>query len=161
MAEEQLDGKDKILAEGLKDQLAGKVPFAGNKVMSAQYRRAYAAAERFVQGFLRDVSGNAISPEEMVKHQNSFLPRYGDDPATIADKKTARENVIQGMYAGSGPGSAISDYQTKQRHNEQAATDARLNDEMKDAPKVVGKVLINPAKPNISRVWNGKRWEEY
>ena len=161
LAEEQLNGNDKILAEGLKDQLAGKVPFGGNKVMSAKYRRTYAAAERFIQGFLRDISGAAIAPEEMAKHQATFLPRYGDDAATIADKKAARDNVINGFYSASGPGHVISDYYTKQRHDQQAATDERLNAEMKDAPKVVGKVLVNPAKPNISRVWNGQRWEEY
>ena len=161
LAEEQLNGNDKILAEGLKDQLAGKVPFAGNKVMSAKYRRTYAAAERFIQGFLRDISGAAIAPEEMAKHQATFLPRYGDDAATIADKKAARDNVINGFYSASGPGHVISDYYTKQRQDTQAATDERLNAEMKDAPKVVGKVLVNPAKPNLSRVWNGKRWEEY
>ena len=87
LAEEQMQGKENLLSEGIAQELAGKIPFVGNKVQSAEYRRVRGAAERFVQGFLRDISGAVVGPEEIAKHMNSFLPKYGDKAADIADKK--------------------------------------------------------------------------
>lgn len=160
LAEEQMQGKEGILANGLQQELAGKVPFVGNKIQAAEYRRVRSAAERFVQGFLRDISGAVISPEELAKHQATFLPRYGDDARTIADKKAAREQIISGLYAGAGPGREISDWETKQRRDAQVKLDTKLNSEMKDVPRVAGKVYKD-TETGKRRVWNGSRWEEY
>jgi len=161
LAEEQMQGKENLLATGLQQEIAGKIPFVGNKVQSAEYRRVRGAAERFVQGFLRDVSGAVISPEEMQKHQATFLPKYGDDPRTIADKKAARDQIINGLYAGAGPGRAISDWETKQRTEKGAVEQAKIDDEMKGLPKVRGKHYDNPDRPGHYRIWTGSRWEEY
>ena len=60
----QLEGKERILAEGWADELAGKVPFAGNKLMSSQYRAAKNAAGLLVQADLRDTSGATIGTQE-------------------------------------------------------------------------------------------------
>jgi hypothetical protein len=156
LAEEQMGGKEKLLADGLQQELAGKVPFVGNKLQASEYRRVRGAAERFVQGFLRDISGAVISPEEMVKHQQTFLPRYGDDARAIADKKAAREQIINGLYASAGPGQKISDWETERRHTARAAQETKLNEEMsgKDKAKTY-------EKNGVFRKWNGSSWEEF
>src|SRR6187455_2109545 len=156
LAEEQMGGKEKLLADGLQQELAGKVPFVGNKLQASEYRRVRGAAERFVQGFLRDISGAVISPEEMVKHQQTFLPRYGDDARAIADKKAAREQIINGLYASAGPGQKISDWETERRHTARAAQETKLNEEMsgKDKSKTY-------EKNGVFRKWNGSSWEEF
>jgi hypothetical protein len=101
-----------------------------------------------------------ISPEELAKHQATFLPRYGDDANTIADKKAARNQIIQGLYAGAGPGREISDWETKKRRDEQTKEQTKFNDEMKDVPRIVGKIYKD-AETGKRRAWTGSRWEEY
>jgi hypothetical protein len=162
LAEEQLRGKDKLLAEGLQQELLGKVPFVGNRLQQAEYRRVRGAAERFVQGFLRDVSGAVIGPEEMVKHQKSFLPAYGDDEGTIHDKKIARDQIIGGLYAEAGPGRAIADWQKQDRDKKALAEHARLDKEMDtpNTPKIVGKIYKD-TETGKRRAWTGDHWEEF
>jgi hypothetical protein len=159
LAEDQFEGKDKILAEGYGQRALGQVPFVGNKLQGAQYRQAANAAERWVQGFMRDISGAAIGTEEFNKHMRTFFPQPGDGDKEIAEKKAARENATFGMYTASGPGRAISDWEDGQRRAIRTARDATVEKEMEGAPKIVGKILKDD-KTHKRRTWTGTRWED-
>ena len=159
IAQENLEGKEKLIAEGLKQEALGKIPFAGNKMLSAQYRQAKTAENQFVQAFLRSTSGANYGAAELQQHLDTLLPRYGDDAKTLADKHTQRENFIASMYGALGPGRAVADYNSKVRQEKQSARDAQVDAEMKGADKVVGKVYIDPQTKN-RRAWNGRRWED-
>jgi hypothetical protein len=157
LAEEQMQGKEALLSQGIAQELAGKVPFVGNKIQSAEYRRVRGAAERFVQGFLRDISGAVVGPEEIAKHMNSFLPKYGDQPRDIADKRAAREQIINGLYNAAGTGGQkIADFDKNERLQKQAEKISTLNREMegKDKSKTY-------EKNGVFRKWVGDHWEEH
>ena len=164
IAHDALKGKEQILAQGLKEEALGHLPFSANKLLSSQYRQAKTASDQFTQFFVHSLSGAAFSKEEQQQKIDNMMPRYGDDPGTLALKAQQRESFIRSEYAALGAGGQqAADYNTRIRKTQQDAADAKINDEMKDAPKVVGKVLANidPVTKRVlgRRVWSGTRWE--
>ena len=156
----QLRGKEKLLAEGLKDELAGKVPFVGNSLLGRDYRLAKRAAEFWVAANLRDVSGAVIGTKEHADQMKWLMPQVGDDDAALRDKEARRNSVISGMYGGLGKAQPAADYAKQQVYDNQADMQKKINEEMshlKDVP--VGYVARNK-KTGSSRVWNGKNWLE-
>jgi hypothetical protein len=153
IAQGSLDGKEKLISEGLKQEALGHIPFAGNALLSAQYRQAKAASEQFVQAFLRSTSGANYGATELQQHLNTMLPRYGDDPQTLALKHTQRENFIASMYGALGPGRRVADYNTRAREASQAQADDKVNSQMegKDKSKIY-------TSGKARRAWDGKRW---
>ena len=100
----QLEGKDELLAKGWADELAGKVPFAGNKLMSSQYRAAKNAAGLLVQADLRDTSGATIGTQEFKDRFDLLIPKSGDDALAIRNKAEARRAVLEGQRLALGIG---------------------------------------------------------
>jgi hypothetical protein len=152
----QLKGKEKLLAEGLKDEMSGKVPFVGNALLSRDYRLAKRAAEFWVAANLRDVSGAVIGTKEHADQMKWLMPQYGDDDAALKDKEARRNSVTSGMYNGLGKAQPAADYSKKQIHDEHANAQKKINEEMshlKNMPK--GYVA---QKGKMKRVFDGTNW---
>jgi hypothetical protein len=160
LAQDQLKGKEELLSKGLAQEAAGKVPFLGNAVQSAQYRQAKTASNAFVQAYLRATSGQNFGEKELQQHLDTLMPKYGDDTKTLSDKAIRRDNFLQGIYAGlPQSGRASADYNLEQSRGQEAARQSRVNDEMQGAEKVTGKIYVNP-KTKARRVWSGTEWHD-
>lgn len=81
----------------------GQVPLVGNYLKTDQYRRVERAGNQFLTSLLRLESGAAIGVKEQRDYGDTFLPRPGDDPQTIADKSRAREVAAAGIEANLSP----------------------------------------------------------
>jgi len=157
-AEDTFEGKDKILADGYAQRAIGQIPFVGNALQTAKYRNAAGAAERWVQGFMRDISGAAIGTAEFDKHMRTFFPAPGDSAQDIADKKRARENAMTGMYSSTGPGREVADYYDKKRLEDRTAAQSEIEKKMQGVPREAGKISNNGK--GVRMRWTGSRWEE-
>jgi hypothetical protein len=157
----QLEGKEQILAEGWKSELAGKVPFAGNAMMERNYRMAKNAAEFWVAANLRDISGAVIGTKEHSDQMRWLMPRPGDDGAEIKRKAAARQAVMDGMKQSLGDQQDHADYAYKQVQKGIKEEQDKIASEMQDTPKD-GKIYRNPANPKQRRQWdvNDKVWRE-
>jgi hypothetical protein len=152
----QLEGKERLLAEGWKDELAGKVPFAGNKLMSSQYRAAKNAAGLLVQADLRDTSGATIGTQEFKDRFDLLIPKSGDDELAMRNKAEARRAVLEGQRLALGSARPMADYVDKEHAKERAEKAALLNSQMegKDKSKTY-------EKNGVFRRWVGDHWEEH
>jgi hypothetical protein len=155
-AASQLEGKERLLAEGLKDELAGKVPFVGNKLMNSQYRAAKNAAGLLVQADLRDTSGATIGTQEFKDRFDLLVPRPGDDEIAMRNKAEARRAVLEGQRLALGTARPMADYVDKEHAKGRAEKMSTLNREMEGKDK--GKTY---EKNGVFRKWNGTAWEEY
>lgn len=73
-----------------------------NQVLSSEGQQYYQAAADWVRAKLRKESGAVISPEEMAQEIKTYFPVPGDSPATIEQKRRAREQAMKGMQQMSG-----------------------------------------------------------
>lgn len=154
----RIPNADQVLAQGLQDELAGKIPFFGNAALSSRYRRARNAALNVVTAHLRETSGAVIAPSEEASHIANMFPKYGDDPAILKQKAEIREGVVTGMKFKLGTAGPLADYAARKRQETDAAEQAKLRDEMKGVgTPVIGKVYKNG---NKRRYWTGSRWED-
>ena len=65
--------------------------------------------------------------------------------------------IVGGMKLKLGTAAPLAEYATAERAKADAAEQAKIDAEMKDAPKVVGKIYKNGSK---RRFWTGSRWED-
>jgi hypothetical protein len=157
-----ITGNDQLLAHGLQQELLGKIPFAGNAVQNDAYRRAKNGADNFILAFMRSTSGAQYGATERLDHAKAMLPRYGDDPKTLADKAAQRQRFVDSEYAGLGKqGQKMADYLAKSYDPGSAENRQRLVDiEMQGIRgSQVGEVKTN-RKTGAQRMWNGTRWVE-
>jgi len=152
----QLEGKERLLAEGWKEELAGKVPFAGNKLLSSQYRAAKYAAGLLVQADLRDTSGATIGTQEYKDRYELLIPKPGDDALAMQNKAEARQAVLEGQRLALGTARPMADYVDKEHAKTRAEKAATLNREMEGKDK--GKTY---EKNGVFRRWAGDHWEEH
>jgi hypothetical protein len=157
-----------LLAHGASQEALGKVPVFGNQLQQDEYRRAKNAANNFVLAFMRSTSGAAYGPKEAEDHARAMLPKQGDDPKTLADKAAQRNNFVQTLYGGLGPGREVADYLAKERKSNgpdtnSAAMDAKqqkIDEEMQHVkPLAFGDKRTNK-KTGATRTWNGSHWVE-
>lgn len=159
-AHELLKGKDKLFAEGAQQEVLGKVPFAGNKLLNDEYRLAKTAANNFVLAFMRSTSGAAYGAKEAEDHARGMLPKWGDDPKTAAFKAEERQRFVDSLHGSLGPAREIVDWHAQRRTVAGADKQSAINDEMKEVqPRGFGDVRVNK-KTGAKRVWNGSIWME-
>jgi hypothetical protein len=137
---------DRLLAEGLRDELAGKIPFFSNAALSNRYRRARNAALHMADAQMREISGASIGVSEEAKAIARLFPVYGDDPGTTKQKAEIREGIVTGMKLKLGRAGELGDYARTERQKIDAAEQAKIDVEMKDG--------------NKRRYWTGSRWED-
>jgi hypothetical protein len=147
---------EKLLAEGMAQEALGKVPFAGNKLQDAKYRKAKTAADQFVNGWMRATSGGAYGVEEAAREARALLPKPGDDPQTLELKRIQRDGMVKNVYASLGDGKRVADYYGKEREGALNKKRETLAQEMEGKDK--GKTY---QKGNVFREWNGSYWEEH
>ena len=76
-----------------------RMPPAGQ---SGAYQSYDQAARNFINAVLRRESGAAISPSEFDNARRQYLPQPGDKPATLAQKRQNREQVLTSLKAAAG-----------------------------------------------------------
>ena len=67
------------------------------------YLRYAQAKEGFISALLRKETGAEVKDSEFYKYDKQFFPQPGDTPATIAQKREARQREIESMARAAGP----------------------------------------------------------
>ena len=84
-------------------QQAAKIGLgAGNMMTNQQVRQMRQAALMLSDAWLRYTSGAAVPEQEVERFAESFIPRAGDDPGTLAQKAEARKVIIEAIRKGAG-----------------------------------------------------------
>lgn len=92
---------------GIGGALADRIP-GGNFMKSAEYQRAQQAGLEFLQAILRKDTGAAITPQETEEYGKVYLPRPGDSPALLLQKKAARARALEAIRSGLGPAEILA-----------------------------------------------------
>jgi hypothetical protein len=93
--------------------ILGEIPLIGNILQSPQYQVYSALKANFISAVLRKESGAAISVAEFEKEDKKYFPQVGDKPETIAEKRRARNDAIQGLKFQAGAGVGLVESQGK------------------------------------------------
>lgn len=93
--------------------LLGEIPLIGNILQSPEYQVYSALKANFISAVLRKESGAAISVAEFEKEDKKYFPQVGDKPETIAEKRRARNDAIQGLKFQAGAGVGLVESQGK------------------------------------------------
>lgn len=104
-ANEILNGAD--AASALGDSVTqgfAAIPLAGNYLAGQNYQQADQAVRDFINAQLRRESGAAIGTSEFDNAYKQYIPRPGDGPKVLEQKKRARELALENMLLASGPG---------------------------------------------------------
>jgi len=80
----------------------GNIPLIGNITATDAYRRARNAAINFEGGFMKLVSGAAVSPSEYGRNMPAFLPLAGDDKNELIEKTARRERFTRAVESVTG-----------------------------------------------------------
>ena len=86
----------------VRDAVASRVPIVGNYLATEQGQLYRQAQEDWVRAKLRRESGAVIGEEEMAREIQTYFPRPGDTPATIAQKADARRVASEAMVNAAG-----------------------------------------------------------
>ncbi len=76
---------------------------AGNYLQDPKYRQYQQARDDLIAAQLRRESGAAIHTDEYTTAYQRYMPRPGDDAATLAQKRAARQTLLEGMTREAGP----------------------------------------------------------
>jgi hypothetical protein len=94
------DGKE---VPGFVAQAAQRIGLgAGNVLTNSEVRQMRQAALMLSDAWLRYTSGAAVPEQEVERFAESFIPRAGDDPTTLAQKKASRAVIIEALRRGAG-----------------------------------------------------------
>lgn len=87
----------------LPESVAGSTPVVGNYMKSPEFQQAEQAGKEFLQAILRKDTGAAITPQETAEYGTVYLPRPGDSPAVLEQKKQSRQRALAAIEAGMPP----------------------------------------------------------
>lgn len=87
----------------LPETMGSQVPGVGNYLKSPEYQQAEQAGKEFLQAILRKDTGAAITPQETAEYGSVYLPRPGDSPEVLAQKKASRLRALEAIKAGMPP----------------------------------------------------------
>lgn len=102
---EQILADPKVVqaATNLAQVSAGRIPVAGNYMVSTEFQKFEQAKRDFVNALLRRESGAVINPDEFKNANIQYFPQPGDSPEVIAQKALNRKLAIEGLRVGAGP----------------------------------------------------------
>lgn len=92
----------------LGETVGGQAPVVGNYLRTPEYQQAEQAGKEFLQAILRKDTGAAITKEETEEYGSVYLPRPGDSPQVLAQKKAARQRALEALKAGMTPQSIMA-----------------------------------------------------
>lgn len=94
------------------DEIASRTGYLGNWAQTDKGRQLRNAGKIWAMSVLRPESGATISDQELDGYFETYLPRPGDDEATLAQKRQARREAEEGVAIQAGralkPGVATS-----------------------------------------------------
>jgi hypothetical protein len=96
---DRLDQQDTALKDTF-SALGGNV---SNYLKSDAYRQAEQTGRELLAVILRKDTGAAVTDKEMELYGSIYLPKPGDDDATVAQKRASRRTAIEGLKMGLGP----------------------------------------------------------
>jgi flagellum-specific peptidoglycan hydrolase FlgJ len=91
----------------LKQDVTGRVPLIGNYTKTPEYQQAEQAGMEFLQAILRKDTGAAITPAEEAEYGKVYLPKPGDSPQVLAQKKASRARAIIAIQNGLPPAAML------------------------------------------------------
>jgi hypothetical protein len=92
---------------GVKDTAAASLPVIGNMVVSEEYQMADQAGREFLAAVLRKDTGAAVTKQEFDIYGKMYLPRPGDGPDVLEQKRIARARALEGIQRGLGPAGSL------------------------------------------------------
>lgn len=78
-----------------------------NYFKSDKFRQAEQTGRELLAVILRKDTGAAVTPQENELYSSIYLPKPGDDAATIQQKRAARQTAIEGLRMGLGTADII------------------------------------------------------
>ena len=87
----------------LPQSMGAGLPVVGNYTKTKEYQQAEQAGNEFLQALLRKDTGAAITSNEMAEYGSVYLPRPGDGPELLEQKKQSRRRALAAMKAGMTP----------------------------------------------------------
>lgn len=102
------------------ENIAERMP-GGNYVVSEDYQKASQAGKEFLQAILRKDTGAAITAEETAEYGSVYLPRPGDKPGTLDQKKQSRQRALDALRAGMPPQAILAQEKALGNANIEAA----------------------------------------
>lgn len=114
-------------AEGLIGGTVGQLPVVGNYAKSEAFQKAEQAGKEFLQAILRKDTGAAITKEETAEYGSVYLPRPGDSPEFIEQKRASRLRALEAIKAGMPP-QAILAQEKALRNTEKASQQSPAGD---------------------------------
>lgn len=87
--------------------VGGKAPLIGNYLKSEEYQQAEQAGKEFLAAVLRKDTGAAVTPSEEEMYGTMYLPRPGDKPAVLTQKKDARARALKAIELGIPPAAIL------------------------------------------------------
>lgn len=84
-------------------------------IKSPERQAADANIRAFVSSVLRYESGAAIPPEEFSSAYQTYFPQPGEGPEAVAAKKRLREQALEALSMGAGPGASQVEQQQPDR----------------------------------------------
>lgn len=90
-----------------RDRAASHLPIFGTAATSQVGQQYNQAKLNFISAILRRDSGATITPQEIATADATYFPQYGEGPAVIIQKATARQQAIDALRAGSGKGAKM------------------------------------------------------
>ena len=103
---ESVLGKGKGVPGWTPQQLSKAGFGVGNVMTDSEFRQMRQAARLLSDAWLRYTSGAAVPESEVVRFAEGFIPQAGDDPVTLAQKREARQTMIDALKVAAGRGLA-------------------------------------------------------
>lgn len=99
----RLEQQDQALTD-LASTAGGSI---SNYFKTDKFRQAEQTGRELLAVILRKDTGAAVTPQEFTMYGDIYLPRPGDDAATVVQKRAARATAIEGLKMGLGPAEII------------------------------------------------------
>lgn len=142
----RLEKQDQALTD-LASTAGGSI---SNYFKTDKFRQAEQTGRELLAVILRKDTGAAVTPQEYSLYGDIYLPRPGDDMATVIQKRAARATAIEGLRLGLGPADIIF----KSREAAEAAKAPQG-----DTPAPAAAKPATPAAPQPGTIMDGHRFK--
>ncbi len=93
----------------LPDAVAQSVPGGvGRYAQDPRYQQAKQAGDEFLSAILRKDTGAAITSQEMEVYGTTYLPRPGDSPEVLTQKRASRARAVEALRRGMTPAEILA-----------------------------------------------------